>query len=134
MDNQASALFSAAKAVSQHAHAPYSNYHVGASILSGNGNIYVGTNVENVSYGLTMCAEASAIAQMVAGGEKEIKALLVMANHDTMCTPCGGCRQRIAEFTDGSARIHLCNSQKIMEVTTLSNLLPHTFESNNIDR
>lgn len=127
-------LFEAAKAVSENAYAPYSNYHVGVSILSAKNNIYVGTNVENVSYGLTMCAEASAIAQMVAHGEKEIKALLVMANHDTMCTPCGGCRQRIAEFAQGDTQIHLCNSQKIMNVTTLSALLPLTFENNNIKR
>lgn len=134
MDNHTSKLFDAAKAASENAHAPYSNYHVGASILSTKGNIYAGTNVENVSYGLTMCAESAAIAQMVTAGDTKIKELLVMANHDTMCTPCGACRQRIAEFTDGGAKIHLCNSQKVLEVTTLSELLPKTFEKDNIER
>tara|TARA_B110000879_G_C11151890_1_gene505029 strand:+ start:444 stop:848 length:405 start_codon:yes stop_codon:yes gene_type:complete len=134
MDKQQTQLFEAAKAVLSNAYAPYSHYQVGASIVSDSGKIYTGTNIENVSYGLTICAETAAISQMVSNGETRIKALLVMANHDTMCTPCGGCRQRIAEFTDGNALIHLCNFEKIMEVTTLSTLLPYTFENNNIKR
>lgn len=134
MDSTQQHLFNAAKQVLNHSYSPYSHFKVAASILTDKGNIYTGTNIENVSYGLTVCAETAAIAQMVSHGETVIKDILVMANHDTMCTPCGGCRQRIAEFTNGSAKIHMCNSKEIKETAPLSALLPYTFENNNIKR
>lgn len=134
MDEHQEKLFSAAQNVLKKSYSPYSQFKVGASILTDKGNVYSGTNIENVSYGLTMCAEASAIALMIAGGETCIKEVLVMANHDIMCAPCGGCRQRIAEFAKSDTKIHMCNAQNIMESTTLSKLLPHTFEKNNIKR
>ncbi len=133
MENQQQ-LFNAAKQVLENSYAPYSNYQVGASILSRSGKIYSGTNIENVAYGLTICAEACAISQMVSSGETKIKSLLVMANHDNMCTPCGACRQRIAEFADPQTIIYMCNFEKVQETTTLDVLLPYTFQNKNIKR
>lgn len=133
MENQQQ-LFIAAKEVLVNSYAPYSNYQVGASILSNSGKIYSGTNIENVAYGLTLCAEACAISQMISSGETQIKALLVMAKHDNMCTPCGACRQRIAEFASPQTKIYMCNSKEVREITTLEILLPYAFQNKNIKR
>jgi cytidine deaminase len=134
MDKEQQELFSAAQSVLKNSYSPYSNYQVGASVLSESGKIYTGTNIENVSYGLTICAESAAIAQMVSMGDKQIKSLLVMANHDSMCTPCGACRQRIAEFSTSKTKIHMCNVNKVQKTTELHDLLPYTFNNENIER
>ncbi|MFT5160906.1 MAG: cytidine deaminase, partial [Paracoccaceae bacterium] len=91
-------LFEAAKAVRENAHAPYSNFKVGAAIKTSKGTVFVGCNVENVAYPEGTCAEAGAIAAMVAAGETEIAEVLVIADSPNPITPCGGCRQKLAEF------------------------------------
>lgn len=93
-------LESAARKVMQHAHAPYSNFHVGAAILLSNGQIFTGCNVENASYGMTNCAERTAIFSAVAklGPKIEIEAVAVANDHGVPCSPCGACRQVIYEF------------------------------------
>ena len=93
-------LFAAAEAVRARAYAPYSRFHVGVAILADDGKIYAGCNVENAAYPIGNCAEASAIAAMIAGGAKRIKRVYVTGPGSAPVTPCGGCRQRIAEFAD----------------------------------
>lgn len=111
----------------QHAYAPYSKFQVGAVIVCDNGKIYSGVNVENASYGLTLCAEASAIAQMISDGGKIISDILVTSSHDSVCVPCGACRQRIKEFANENTKVYLCDNKKIEQTLTIDELLPCAF-------
>src|SRR6185503_16970102 len=106
------------------AYAPYSNFAVGAALRGESGSLYGGCNVENAAYPQGMCAEASAIAALVAGGERKITEVLVMAKADDAVTPCGGCRQRLREFAGGETPIHLCNPDGHLQTVTLGTLLP----------
>ena len=122
------ALLAAAEAVRAHAHAPYSKFRVGAAILADDGNIYAGCNVENAAYPLGNCAEASAIAAMIAGGGRRIRTILTIGPGSEPVTPCGGCRQRIREFALLDAPV-IClgiDGGTPLE-TTLGALLPHSF-------
>ena len=109
------------------AYVPYSNYPVGALIVTNNGNTYSGCNVENASFPLGNCAEASAIASMVIGGEKKIKTIYVMTKNDEGGIPCGGCRQRIREFSDENTQIMMCSPDGVQQRINLSELLPNSF-------
>ena len=120
-------LFNAARAVMANAHAPYSKFPVGAALRSTSGAIYVGCNVENASYPEGWCAETGAIAAMIAAGETVIAEIAVVAEQMPLITPCGGCRQRLAEFAGPDARIHLCDASGIIETVTLGELLPRAF-------
>lgn len=120
-------LFNAACAVMANAHAPYTKFAVGAALRSASGAIYVGCNVENASYPEGWCAETSSIAAMVAAGEAAITEIAVVAQQMPLITPCGGCRQRLAEFAGPDARIHLCDASGIVETVTLGDLLPKAF-------
>ena len=120
-------LFNAARAVMASAHAPYSGFPVGAAIRSTSGAIHACCNVENASYPEGWCAETSAIAAMVAAGETAIAEIAVVAQRMALATPCGGCRQRLAEFAGPDAKVHLCDSAGIVETVTLGELLPRAF-------
>ena len=120
-------LFNAARAVMANAHAPYSKFPVGAALRSASGVIYVGCNVENASYPEGWCAETSAIAAMVAAGETAVAEIAVVARQMPLITPCGGCRQRLAEFAGPDARIHLCDASGIIETVMLGELIPRAF-------
>lgn len=120
-------LFNAARAVMANAHAPYSKFAVGAALRSASDAIYVGCNVENASYPEGWCAETGAIAAMVAAGEAAITEIAVVAEQMPRVTPCGGCRQRLAEFAGPDARIHLCDASGIVETVTLGELIPRAF-------
>ena len=96
-------LFDAAKLAFERAYAPYSGFSVGAAILADDGNIYAGCNVENAAYPQGTCAEAGAIAAMCAAGEREIARVMVVGSGERPVPPCGGCRQRLAEFEQISA-------------------------------
>jgi cytidine deaminase len=109
------------------AYAPYSKYHVGALIISDNGNQYTGCNVENASYPQGQCAESGAIAAMVVAGDKQIKHIYIMSEDKEGATPCGGCRQRIREFSNSETLISLCSSEEIIKTMGISDLLPHSF-------
>ena len=117
----------ATKQAMSKAYVPYSNYPVGALIVTDNGNTYSGCNVENASYPLGNCAEASAIASMVIGGEKKIKTIYVMTKNDEGGIPCGGCRQRIREFSDSNTQIMMCSPDGVQQRINLSELLPNSF-------
>ncbi|HIE77296.1 MAG TPA: cytidine deaminase [Candidatus Thioglobus sp.] len=111
----------------QNAYAPYSNYKVGALIISETGAIHIGCNVENASYPQGGCAESGAISAMIVGGDKRIKQIYIMSDDDDGATPCGGCRQRIREFSDSETLITLCSSEEIIETLSVEDLLPKSF-------
>ena len=121
-------LEKASKKAMQNAYAPYSSLKVGAAVLGVSGKVYTGCNVENASYGLTTCAERTAILKAVSEGEKEIRAVAIASSSGKPTFPCGACLQVIAEFapTDGDMNIYLISDQKI-ESYTLAELLPHGF-------
>ena len=111
----------------QHAYAPYSKYSVSACLCSEDNTIFTGVNVENSSYGLTICAESSAICQMISAGNHQIKCMVIMNGENTLCPPCGACRQRIHEFHTPETRIYLCNKHTVLQELTLDDLLPLAF-------
>ncbi len=125
-------LFEAAKAVRLRAHAPYSNFKVGAAIRTASGQVFVGCNVENVAYPEGTCAEAGAIAAMVAAGESEIAEVLVLADSPEPVTPCGGCRQKLAEFGSGNVVVTLAGPEGEKGVMTLGELLPGAFSTTHL--
>lgn len=123
MDDKA--LVELAKKARRHAYAPYSGFAVGAAVLAADGRVFSGCNIENASYGLTNCAERTAIFSAVAAGARELAALAVVAEGDLPCSPCGACRQVIAEFA--VERIILANLTGKMQVVTKEELLPFAF-------
>ena len=122
-----SRLIEAARKAMAHAHAPYSKYRVGAAILADDGTIYAGCNVENASFPEGWCAETSAIGSMVTAGSKRIKELAVIGDGAELTTPCGGCRQRIAEFADANTPVHVCGPEGFRRTFKLGELLPASF-------
>jgi cytidine deaminase len=120
-------LFAAAETVRARAYAPYSRFHVGAAILADDGKIYAGCNIENAAYPIGNCAEASAIAAMIAGGGKRIKRMYVTGPGAVPVTPCGGCRQRIREFADQDVVVTSQGVDGTPLVQTVAQLLPHSF-------
>ena len=121
-------LFALASKAQQNAYAPYSNFHVGVAILDENAQLHAGCNVENAAYPLGQCAEAGAIAAMVASGCQSIKQLLIASPNDDFCSPCGGCRQKIAEFANEQTEIHLVTKQGQVKTVQFTELLPLAFE------
>ena len=121
-------LLHLAAASAHNAYAPYSRFAVGAAILSSNGNFYSGCNVENISYPVGTCAEAGAISAMINGGDKTISEILIYAESSTLITPCGACRQRIAEFSQPNTLVQLANPDGIIQSLTIKELLPHSFK------
>jgi cytidine deaminase len=116
-----------------HARAPYSGFRVGAAVLAGGGGIYPGCNVESASYGATICAERSAIVGAVSAGEAEIRALVVVTPTPEPSTPCGICRQLIAEFGPDVIVFAASSVSDLVYATTLATLLPLSFGAANLD-
>ncbi|MCI5097467.1 MAG: cytidine deaminase [Rhodobacteraceae bacterium] len=127
-------LRDAAAAVRENAHAPYSNFKVGAAIRSASGRVYVGCNVENVAYPEGTCAEAGAIAAMVAAGETQLTEVYVIADSPSPVPPCGGCRQKLAEFGAGATSVILATTDGAEQATTIAQLLPGAFGSDHMER
>ncbi len=125
-------LFAAASAAMERAYAPYSKFQVGAAILAGNGQIYSGCNVENAAYPVGTCAEAGAISAMVRDGAQQIREIVVIGRGEHMCTPCGGCRQRIREFAAADTKIHVCGPEGLRRTFTRDELLPESFGPENL--
>jgi cytidine deaminase len=118
-------LLQAARAVRPRAHAPYSKFRVGAAVLDERGRVHIGCNVENASYGLTTCAERNAVAAAAAAGAKRIRAVAVVTS--AAATPCGACRQVIAELGDATTAILIARPSGAPRRTTLGALLPQAF-------
>lgn len=127
-------LLDAARAVRENAYVPYSNFKVGAAIRGKSGMVYVGCNVENVAYPEGTCAEAGAIAAMVAAGETELIEVCVIADSPHPVTPCGGCRQKLAEFGRGEVTVRLATVDGADTVMTISELLPGAFDQSHMER
>ena len=118
-------LLNAALSARERAYAPYSKFLVGAAVLAKNGKIYTGCNIENASYGLTVCAERNALFSAVGAGEREFTALCVVGDTEAPISPCGACRQVMAEFK--VPHIILANLKGDVKEYTLEELLPYGF-------
>ncbi|RID91791.1 cytidine deaminase [Gemmobacter lutimaris] len=128
------ALLHAATAVRENAYAPYSRFKVGAALRGASGAVYAGCNVENVAYPEGTCAEAGAIAAMVAAGETRFTEALVIADSPDPVPPCGGCRQKLAEFAAGDVPVTLCTTEGAQMRTSVAELLPGRFSAVHMDR
>lgn len=114
----------------ENAYAPYSNYPVGCAIKTASGKIFAGCNVENAAYGSSLCAEASAVSTMIAAGEQTISEIVIINatdSTDSLCYPCGNCRQIIREFGSDQVKIHIYNITGLQKTMLLGELLPHVF-------
>ena len=120
-------LMNAARDVRERAYAPYSKFKVGAAVRGASGQIYAGCNVENVAYPEGTCAEAGAIALMVASGETELVEVAVIADSPSPVPPCGGCRQKLAEFATPDTPVTLATMEGGLLRTTVGDLLPGAF-------
>ena len=121
-------LIEAAVNVRGHAHAPYSNFKVGAAVHTKNGKIYTGCNIENATYGLTICAERVAIFKAISEGEKKIAAIAVVADTEELTPPCGACRQIIWEFC-GDIPVIFANLKGDSEIIQMNELFPRAFDA-----
>ena len=120
-------LFAAAKAAQANAYAPYSRFRVGAALRSESGSVHSGCNVENAAYPQGACAETGAISAMALAGDRRIVEILVIGDGEALCTPCGGCRQRIREFAAPTTPIHIAGPEGVRASFTLAELLPESF-------
>lgn len=128
MDDHLKTLFDAADKAAARAYAPYSKFFVGAAIRTSSGQIISGCNVENAAYPAGTCAEAGAIAAMIAQGESKIAEIAIVGVKSNPCYPCGACRQRIFEFSDTATRVHLRDGATGEAIThSIDALLPHAF-------
>jgi homotetrameric cytidine deaminase len=134
LDDGPQALLRAADAAMRKAYAPYSEFKVGAAVRAASGAIYAGANVENVSYPQGACAEASAVGALIAAGESRITAVAVVAERVEICPPCGGCRQRLAEFGDADTPVYLGRPGAEPKLMTLGELLPLSFGRDELGR
>ena len=116
-----------AAAARRNAHAPYSGFQVGVCLRSADGTLFTGCNVENASYPEGACAETAAIGAMVAAGGRRIAEVLVLAEGERLCTPCGGCRQRLAEFAGPDTPVHVAGPEGLRQTFALGELLPAAF-------
>jgi cytidine deaminase len=117
-----------ARAARLKAHAPYSEFYVGAAVRDEYGRVHSGCNIENAAYPQGWCAEPSAISAMILAGGRRITEVAVMGNGAALCTPCGGCRQKIREFAGPDVKIHcLTETGELIQTFTLDELLPYSF-------
>ncbi|NOC45264.1 MULTISPECIES: cytidine deaminase [unclassified Ruegeria] len=129
----AMSLKDAALSVRENAYAPYSNFKVGAALRTSTGQIFSGCNVENVAYPEGTCAEAGAIAAMVAAGEQELTEVYVVASSPQPVPPCGGCRQKLAEFGKRDVKVTLATVDGAEFKTTIGDLLPGAFDASHME-
>ncbi|MBT7219763.1 MAG: cytidine deaminase [Alphaproteobacteria bacterium] len=125
-------LVATAISAMSHAYAPYSSFYVGAAIRDENGQIHSGANVENAAYPQGACAEVGAISAMIIAGGRKIDAIAVAGKGDVLCTPCGGCRQRIREFAEAATPIIIADETGERARFTLAEILPHSFGPDNL--
>jgi len=132
ISNNFQKLFEEAKKVREKAYAPYSKFKVGAAFLTEDNSIVVGCNVENAAYPQSQCAEASAIGNLISQGYKNIVEIVVIGSGNKLCSPCGGCRQRLREFSKLDVPIHMCSVEGHIKTSTLGELLPDSFGPENL--
>ncbi len=129
--NENETLISAARQARENAHAPYSNFRVGAALRAISGRIFGGCNVENATYGLTVCAERIAIFKAISEGERGFNAISVVTDTDALTPPCGACRQLMWEFC-GDIPVILANLKGKIEIFQMRELFPKPFDSSNL--
>jgi cytidine deaminase len=122
-------LFEAARDAMAKAYAPYSKFPVGAAIRTADGRVFTGANIEVISYPEGWCAETTALSHLVMAGGGKIVEIAVIADKKAKVTPCGGCRQRLAEFAGPDAKLHLCDADGVAETVTLKDIFPRGFEA-----
>lgn len=127
-------LLDHARTVREHAYAPYSNFKVGAAVKTPDGEVFTGINVENVAYPEGTCAEAGAIAAMCASGARTIAEVAVIADAPSPVPPCGGCRQKIAEFAGPDVVVTMATMDGATRAMTVAELLPGRFDASHMDR
>ena len=132
MSRNVEALFAAARAAYDKAYAPYSKFSVGAAVLTPEGEIFSGCNVENAAYPQGWCAETSALAAMVGAGRLRVAEVCVVGGGAGLCTPCGGCRQKLREFCAAATPIHIAGPDGLRASFTLAELLPESFGPENL--
>ncbi|MEO4044249.1 cytidine deaminase [Hoeflea sp. CAU 1731] len=125
-------LFLAARDAMTKCYARYSDFPVGAAIRAEDGKIYSGANVEIASFPEGWCAETTAIGHMIMGGARKITEVAVIAEKMVACTPCGGCRQRLAEFSGSETPVHLCDANGVVKTVTMAELLPLAFDGGDL--
>ena len=116
------------------AYAPYSRFRVGACLRAASGRLYAGCNVENAAYPVGQCAEATAIGAMIAAGDRAIVEVVVVSEGAAVCSPCGRCRQQLAEFATAETPVHLAGPDGVQVTTTVGALLPLAFGSDVLPR
>jgi cytidine deaminase len=126
-DGPYESLIAAARTAREHAHAPYSNFRVGAAVRAKSGRVFMGCNIENATYGLTLCAERVAVFKAISEGERGFDLVAVVADTDTLTPPCGACRQILWEFC-GDAEVILANLNGKIDRCRLSTLFPRPFD------
>ncbi|MEL6436484.1 MAG: cytidine deaminase [Pseudomonadota bacterium] len=122
-------LYAKAREAMDKARPTYSDFPVGAAIMTADGDIFIGGNIEVISYPEGWCAETTALSHYVMAGGGEITDICVVAEKKDKCTPCGGCRQRLAEFAPPTAKLHLCDMSGIVQTLTVSEIFPYGFEA-----
>jgi len=127
-------LFKQALQARENAYAPYSEFKVGAALLTDQGHIYIGANAENVSYPCGSCAEAGAISAMVAAGERLISDIVIVSDSKDTITPCGMCLQKILEFSNKKTTIHAANINGIQKSYKINDLLPIAFQQKDLKK
>ncbi len=126
-------LVGLAKEARNTAYVPYSQFKVGAAVITKDGTIYKGSNIENASYGLSNCAERTAIFKAVSEGERDLDAIAIIADTDDPVSPCGACRQVMAEFFKPTAKVYLANVKGDIRETTVEDLLPGAFKQEDLN-
>ena len=127
-------LLQLARRMMLRAYAPYSKFHVGAAVRAEDGSIHGGCNVENAAYPQGICAEAGAVAALVAAGGKRVLECLVVGPGPEVITPCGGCRQKLRELASDDLAVHLCGPDGLHRTVTLGQLLPMSFGPHHLEK
>lgn len=127
-------LLSRARVAHGNAYAAYSGFKVGACVRADDGSLFAGSNVENICYGLTQCAERSAVTACITAGHKRISEVLIVFDTDEPHSPCGACRQVLFEFCDPNSKIHCCTLDNQCVTHTLKDLLPHAFNAAELEK
>lgn len=125
-------LIDLARQAREKAYAPYSRFKVGAALVTEGGEVFTGCNVENASYGLTLCAERTAVFKMASEGHLQVKAVAVVADTEGPVSPCGACRQVMAEFAGDDVKVILTNLHGAVQITTVGELLPGAFRIHDV--
>ena len=118
----------------KNSHSPYSNFKVGAAVLTPSGETFSGCNVESAAFPLGQCAEATAIGNMVTQGQNRIEHIVIASPNDEFCFPCGGCRQKIAEFAPDETPVTMVSQTGQVFETTIGELLPNAFRAHDLDK